>query len=275
MVALPSTYGARERCAVVPKTKAQATCRRSPPPRRHRHLPGPQLRHPEDRDLGRRHRPGRRHAERPRAGGAELSDRPRHPLPDRPRRAPDRGHLAVPLQGRLLAARPGDHVRDRRGRHGAVGHQGQGRRPAALPAAGRRLPRPACMVYGHANGETIEETIAEAREYVEQGYKAVRLQTGVPGMKIHLRRLQGQVLLRAGRRRPADRDVWSTEKYLRVVPELFAGARGAGLGRPSAARRPPPADADRGRRGWARTWSPIARSGSRTRPRPRTRPASA
>ena len=38
------------------------------------------------------------------------------------------------------------------------------------------------MVYGHANGETIEETVAAAAEYVRMGYKAVRLQCGVPGV---------------------------------------------------------------------------------------------
>ncbi|NWM55102.1 bifunctional D-altronate/D-mannonate dehydratase, partial [Escherichia coli] len=43
--------------------------------------------------------------------------------------------------------------------------------------------REGCMVYGHANGATIEETIAEAVRHVEEGYKAVRLQAGVPGLK--------------------------------------------------------------------------------------------
>ena len=38
------------------------------------------------------------------------------------------------------------------------------------------------MVYGHANGETIDETVAAAAEYVRLGYKAVRLQCGVPGV---------------------------------------------------------------------------------------------
>ena len=63
------------------------------------------------------------------------------PLLDRPRRAPHRGHLAVPLQGRLLAARAGDDDRDRRRRHGAVGHPGQGAGRAGLPAARRRVAR--------------------------------------------------------------------------------------------------------------------------------------
>ncbi len=52
-----------------------------------------------------------------------------------------RGHLAVPVQGRLLAARAGDDERHRRRRHGAVGHQGQGLQPAGLPAARRRVAR--------------------------------------------------------------------------------------------------------------------------------------
>src|SRR3954470_11724344 len=42
--------------------------------------------------------------------------------------------------------------------------------------------RTGVMVYGHANGETIADTIAAAKDYIAAGYKAVRLQTGVPGM---------------------------------------------------------------------------------------------
>src|SRR5687768_15203478 len=42
--------------------------------------------------------------------------------------------------------------------------------------------REAVMVYGHANGKTIEETIDNALRYKEEGYKAIRLQSGVPGL---------------------------------------------------------------------------------------------
>ena len=49
--------------------------------------------------------------------------------------------MAVPLPRRVLAARPGDDDRDRRRRHRAVGHQGQGRRAAGLPAPRRAQPR--------------------------------------------------------------------------------------------------------------------------------------
>ncbi len=85
--------------------------------------------------------------------------------------------------------------------------------------------REGCMVYGHANGATIEETIEEAIRHVEQGYKAVRLQAGVPGLK------STYAVAKAGQRyEPADgslptESLWSTEKYLRSVAPLFEKAR--------------------------------------------------
>ncbi len=40
--------------------------------------------------------------------------------------------------------------------------------------------REGVMVYGHANGKDIEETIDNALRYQAEGYKAIRLQSGVP-----------------------------------------------------------------------------------------------
>ena len=87
--------------------------------------------------------------------------------------------------------------------------------------------REGCMVYGHANGTTIEDTIAAALDYQRQGYKAIRLQCGVPGMASTYG-VGGDKYFYE----PADADlptenVWSTAKYLRIVPELFAAAREA------------------------------------------------
>ena len=42
--------------------------------------------------------------------------------------------------------------------------------------------REAVIVYGHANGASIEETGERALDYKEQGYKAIRLQSGAPGL---------------------------------------------------------------------------------------------
>ncbi|WP_380787002.1 D-mannonate dehydratase ManD [Sphingomonas sp. R86521] len=87
--------------------------------------------------------------------------------------------------------------------------------------------REACMVYAHANGTTIADTIAVALAEQAKGYKAIRLQCGVPGLASTY-----GVAKHGKRYEPADGDlpsesVWSTEKYLRVVPELFKAAREA------------------------------------------------
>ena len=87
--------------------------------------------------------------------------------------------------------------------------------------------REGCMVYGHANGATIEDTIAAALDYRRQGYRAIRLQCGVPGMASTYG-VSGDKYFYE----PADADlptenIWSTAKYLRIVPELFAAAREA------------------------------------------------
>jgi mannonate dehydratase len=43
--------------------------------------------------------------------------------------------------------------------------------------------RTGVMVYGHANGDSIEETVEEVGKFLEAGYHAVRAQTGIPGLK--------------------------------------------------------------------------------------------
>src|SRR6188768_4106456 len=43
--------------------------------------------------------------------------------------------------------------------------------------------RNGAMVYCHANGTTIEETLEQAESYLAMGYKAIRLQSGVPGLE--------------------------------------------------------------------------------------------
>lgn len=85
--------------------------------------------------------------------------------------------------------------------------------------------REGVMVYGHANGTTIEETLGELEKYIGLGYKAIRLQTGVPGLKSTYG-VSGDKMYYE----PADADlptenVWSTTKYLDSVPKLFEKAR--------------------------------------------------
>ena len=87
--------------------------------------------------------------------------------------------------------------------------------------------RDGALVYCHANGTTIEETIEQALSYRALGYKAIRLQSGVPGLKSTYGVSKDRLFYE-----PADADIpsenlWSSEKYLRSVPALFAAGREA------------------------------------------------
>lgn len=87
--------------------------------------------------------------------------------------------------------------------------------------------RTGVMVYGHANGESIEETIAAALEYQAMGYKAIRLQCGVPGLSSTYGVSGDKLFYEPASDALPRENLWSTSRYLRVVPELFAAAREA------------------------------------------------
>ena len=81
--------------------------------------------------------------------------------------------------------------------------------------------RSGVMVYGHANGESIEETVDEVGKFLNDGYLAVRAQTGIPGLKSTYGVSKDKMFYE-----PADSDLpseneWSTTKYLDSIPKLF------------------------------------------------------
>ena len=85
--------------------------------------------------------------------------------------------------------------------------------------------REGALVYCHANGKTIPEVLEQAQSYAAMGYKAIRLQSGIPGLASTYGVAKGKLFYE-----PADADIptenmWSTEKYLRFVPQLFEKAR--------------------------------------------------
>ena len=87
--------------------------------------------------------------------------------------------------------------------------------------------RDGVTVYGHANGETIEETVQEALKFRAMGYRAIRLQSAVPGLT-NTYGVSGDKMFYepADGALPSEND-WSTPAYMRMVPELFAAAREA------------------------------------------------
>ncbi len=85
--------------------------------------------------------------------------------------------------------------------------------------------RDGVTVYGHASADTTDEVLVDIAGYVERGYRAVRVQTGIPGVA---------ATYGVGRRgphyEPADsaipsETVWSTERYLAHIPTVFSRVR--------------------------------------------------
>src|SRR6185503_14607777 len=82
-------------------------------------------------------------------------------------------------------------------------------------------------VYGHANGESIDDAIAAGAGLVSRGYKAVRLQCGVPGIPDAYGVAHGKGPYEPAVQGKPPESKFSAERYLNVVPELFARARQA------------------------------------------------
>ncbi|HUA79181.1 MAG TPA: D-mannonate dehydratase ManD [Dyella sp.] len=85
--------------------------------------------------------------------------------------------------------------------------------------------REGALVYGHANGRDMAETSDEVGRYIEKGFLAVRAQCAVPGVKkTYGISVGGKPYEPAESELPAE-TVWSTPKYLEVVPKLFERLR--------------------------------------------------
>lgn len=87
--------------------------------------------------------------------------------------------------------------------------------------------RQGVRLYAHANGETIEDTLDKAAQCIEQGFDAIRLQAAIPGLKETYGVLgdkKDYFELQGNRPLPPEQE-WSTKKYFKLVPELFAQAK--------------------------------------------------
>jgi mannonate dehydratase len=85
--------------------------------------------------------------------------------------------------------------------------------------------REAVLVYGHANGATIEDTVEAVRHYASLGYKAIRAQCGVPGLAHAYGVGRGSLFYEPAEKGLPPETVWSTERYLNFVPTLFERLR--------------------------------------------------
>lgn len=92
--------------------------------------------------------------------------------------------------------------------------------------------RTGALAYGHASGRDIPELLDSVRSHLADGYRAVRIQTGVPGLDS----VYGVAASSAGGGdrydyEPARRtalpveETWDTRAYLRHVPTVFEAVR--------------------------------------------------
>ncbi|MFD6415836.1 D-mannonate dehydratase ManD [Streptomyces sp. NPDC060194] len=81
--------------------------------------------------------------------------------------------------------------------------------------------------YGHADGRDVPELLDAVRARLDQGYRAVRIQTGVPGLKavygVHDTTADGSAVPHQ-QARPLVED-WDTDAYLRHLPGVFEAVR--------------------------------------------------
>lgn len=85
--------------------------------------------------------------------------------------------------------------------------------------------REAVMVYAHANGADVESAVRAVAHHLDLGYKAIRVQSGIPGLSSTYGVSRG-----AGRYEPAEKGSvsesrWSSEAYISFVPKLFERIR--------------------------------------------------
>jgi mannonate dehydratase len=85
--------------------------------------------------------------------------------------------------------------------------------------------RDAVLVYGHASGNDIDDTVGAVASYAKLGYKAIRAQSGIPGLASTYGVGRGKMYYEPAEKDAPAEDLWSTELYLNFVPRLFERLR--------------------------------------------------
>ena len=87
--------------------------------------------------------------------------------------------------------------------------------------------RQGVLVYTHANGADVAQTVDSVQQHMAEGYLAIRAQSGIPGTSgTYGVPKAGKPYERAERGLPSE-SLWDTPKYLRFAPKLFEAVRNA------------------------------------------------
>lgn len=83
------------------------------------------------------------------------------------------------------------------------------------------------LVYAHANGKDLNDTIDQVGREVEKGFKAVRVQSGIPGIEHTYGVAKDNKDYEPAEKGLPKTDYWDTSKYLNFIPEVFSKVREA------------------------------------------------
>mgnify|MGYP002779715808 CR=1 len=83
------------------------------------------------------------------------------------------------------------------------------------------------MVYGHANGADIDETVEAVGRYIAMGYRAIRAQSGIPGVRGAYGVGRGDLYYEPADAALPSETLWNTASYLDFAPRLFEALRDA------------------------------------------------
>ena len=90
--------------------------------------------------------------------------------------------------------------------------------------------REGAMVYAHAAGADLDDLMDSVASYVEKGYKAVRVQCGIPGMPstsyaVPDRKTGGGDFITDFRGIIPKTEIWDSGRYMRYMPGALAAVR--------------------------------------------------
>jgi len=85
--------------------------------------------------------------------------------------------------------------------------------------------RDSVLVYGHASGDDLETTVQAVADYLKLRYKAIRVQSGIPGLPSTYGVGRGKMYYEPAEKNAPVENAWSTERYLDFVPKLFERVR--------------------------------------------------
>ncbi len=84
--------------------------------------------------------------------------------------------------------------------------------------------REGVTVYGHANGTDVDGALVAVARHLDEGFKAVRVQSGIPGLE-GVYGISSDAIYEPASAAVPTESVWSTEAYLDHIPTVFRRVR--------------------------------------------------